>query len=488
MQSPFLRTSTLPILAGLMFLVCLFQPEASWAQPTLQQLLKQLKSRHSPIRLKATQTLASRGKAGLKGLFLALEDRQWRIRDTAAKALFQKGPSILPALAKALRHTHPRVRLHSAEIIGKFGPRAKRVLAALHGAMHDREWGVRVAVTKAIGQAASRRSLQVLSHHLQRDPYWRVRALSAQALATFAPTSPTLRKQLLQATKDRHEAVRYQAALALLKGQPGARTTAPALVRTLQRLMTDTSWRVRWAGADGLGQLGPIARKSIPALQKAFADKQRNIRETAAISLAKMGRHAKHMIPTFVDKLERDDAMPLAMQNLRSPVGRIMVAMRLKKRLPYLKYLFGITRALATFGRLAVPELQRALRRKTNPNPWLIFTLGCIGKDAKRALPMLLKWSRHTRADYRWMAVLAMSRVAPTSTQVRKALWNARKDPDEVVRKAAAQALAECKDPRFLASPAYQALIRDTSRIRLGAKNLIHFMKSRSMTPTVFLK
>lgn len=473
--------------------VWIFSPFSAHADSTEPRVLSaQLKHQHSPIRLRAVHHLVRLGKAGVQGLLYALQDRQWRIRDVAKKGLARLGGSILPQLKLALQSRSPRVRLHVAEILGQIGPSALPALPTLHTTLKDREWGVRVAVMRTLGGLASPTSTALFLHHLQlkNEPYWRVRALAAHGLRSFTSHRYKLTSPLLRSAQDKHEAVRYASLQALLHlhSAPLHLAAQKTLFPALKRRLYDASWRVRWAAAHTLGSWKAGTQKIVQALLRAFRDKKRDIREVAAISLGRIGHPARKAIPLFLRIIERDKAMPLAVRNLRSPLGRMAVAMRLKNKLPYLKMVFGVTRGLAEFGPLAVRPILRSLRKKRRPNPWLLFTLGCIGPRAHQALPLLQQWSRHRHADYRWMALLAMSRIGPQDRLVRMRFWQARKDPDEVVRIAAAQALAEVRDPKFVRSSAYRILKQDRSHVRLGAKNLIHFMKTRSMTPKVFLR
>lgn len=470
-------------------LVCLLGPQDTSAAPSLRALERAFQKQSVPQRMAQAKALAASAHSArsLGVMYMLLKDPRWRIRDVAVKALTRMGPKLTPKLQKGLFHPHPRVRLHVAQVLGTFGQRAKAAEQSLQRAMSDREWGVRVAVASAL---ATLKSISSIPYYIKaiRDRYWRVRAIGAKALGPFVYKRRILLPYLLGGTQDKHEAVRYASTVSLQALAPDRRTDR-LLIKVFIKLLQDPSWRVRWAGADALGKWGSRAKAAVPALRQAFYDKTRKLRIKAALTLGHIGRPAKQMIPVMIAMLQKDDIMHYAVKHMWNPLTRLSAALRMKDRLPYLRRLFSLTRALTNYGSLALRPIEKVLKRPAKmPNPWLLFTLGCLGTKAARSIPIVRRAARHRQVEIRWVAILVLSRIAARSGRARKTLWRARKDTHSLVRLAAAQALAEVKDKRFLQSKAYQTLRQDQSRERQAAKNFLALMKTNSLEPALLWK
>jgi HEAT repeat protein len=106
------------------------------------------------------------------------------------------------------------------------------------------------------------------------------RAEAAEALADLGADGKPALPALLMALGDEGERVRQNALHAIIAIGPDA-AAAQALTNSLK----DSDPLVRALSANALGQLGPLARKSIPALREALHDRDETVQKEAAAAL-----------------------------------------------------------------------------------------------------------------------------------------------------------------------------------------------------------
>jgi HEAT repeat protein len=70
---------------------------------------------------------------------------------------------------------------------------------------------------------------------------------------------------------------------------PGAAALQRVLLRAYRAGLQSNSWRVRKKGANGLAALGPAAREAVPQLEQLLQDKDRRVRDAAALALSRIG-------------------------------------------------------------------------------------------------------------------------------------------------------------------------------------------------------
>jgi HEAT repeat protein len=114
------------------------------------------------------------------------------------------------------------------------------------------------------------------------------RAEAAEALGLLGPNGKTALPALLLALRDEYELVRQNALRSIIAIGPDA-TATQALTDSLK----DSDNLVRALSANALGQLGPLARQSVPALREALKDRDEDVQKEAADALKAIVATAK---------------------------------------------------------------------------------------------------------------------------------------------------------------------------------------------------
>jgi HEAT repeat protein len=201
-------------------------------------------------------------------------------RRLAALALARMGddaaPFAVPRLIEQLQQPEPISRAWSAKALGTFGHNASAAAPELIRLLDHTESGPRNAAIEALAHIGS--------SHPQVIPVF-----SQRVIAWNASTSPE-----------------YQVSLEyLLDGigmiGPVASSCIPFVLRTIE----SPNSRIRLAAVTALGNMGPRADNSIPALAERIVwDSAPDVREHAAIALSKIGEAA---IPQLMSLLTVDD-------------------------------------------------------------------------------------------------------------------------------------------------------------------------------------
>jgi HEAT repeat protein len=110
------------------------------------------------------------------------------------------------------------------------------------------------------------------------------RANAAEALGSLGADGKSALPALLSALGDEGERVRQNALRAIIAIGPDATATQP-----LTNSLKDSDNLVRALSANALGQIGPSARPSIPALREALQDRDENVQKEAADALKAIG-------------------------------------------------------------------------------------------------------------------------------------------------------------------------------------------------------
>ena len=161
---------------------------------------------------------------------------------------------------------------------------------------------------------------------------------SAHALsAVGAPAVSALRGAL----HEKHWSTRAAAADVLGNIGPAARDSAPAMIETLG----DENVWVRRNAVEALGNIAPATLDAVPAVITTLSDTDERVRRNAAVTLAKMGQPANEAIP--------------ALMNCLNDEGR------------YVRYY-----AAVALRRITTPEAQQALWDAMLTSRWCALTTG----------------------------------------------------------------------------------------------------------------
>ncbi len=302
-------------------------------------------------------------------------------------------------------------------------------------ALEDRDWTVRQAAVRELGDArsADRQVVAALGAAL-RDPDSRVRRAAADALGMIGEQAYRAIPDLVAAYDDIDPGV--VAAAARATGHMGRR--ASKAVAALTALLDNKDGRVRAAASESLGQLGARSKSSAADLGAALRDRDPAVRAAAAVALGQLGPKAKVSASDLVRALDdADDAVRDAASG-----------------------------ALVSMGRQAVPVLVRALG---NGDPIflqaVVDTLGRIGPKAVGELTDNLE--DVAQADIsRSYAAMALAQVADRDDSVVPTLTRALADDNASVRMSAAEALGH-------AGAAARASVPDLIRMATDHREIV---------------
>lgn len=205
-----------------------------------------------------------------------------------------------PVLAwvSELREGRSAVRVQAALALAELGPAAREAGPALGTALRDPDPEVRSAAVFALGACTpdTAGTIEGLARALS-DEDWFVRLGAARALENFgsraAPALPALVRALQpnDLIKD-FRPVRCGAVMvAISKIDPRSRELEPAFKMVIGKLLEDEhqgSFGARATGARLLGDCGPAAQSTVPALVKLLQDPQGDVRIAAAEALLKI--------------------------------------------------------------------------------------------------------------------------------------------------------------------------------------------------------
>ena len=261
------------------------------------------------VRKNAARALGAIGPAAqeaVPGLCALLKDDSFpQVRREAAMALgmiHARPEESVPALVRAFKDSDEWARMRAISAVGFFGPKAVSALPAL-AALLEQPAGQRTnaAVTalgamQMIGEPAKPYLLKALNNKLSRS-------LAVEGLGSMGAREAL--PETLKLLKDPDAGVRIAAAKALWKLDP--KQSAAVLPVLIEGVRDQKHWAVRGRAIFVLGEIGPAAKESVPALCEALKDKYEDIRALAAISLGNIGPAAKPAVPQLRAALEDED-------------------------------------------------------------------------------------------------------------------------------------------------------------------------------------
>jgi len=168
----------------------------------------------------------------------------------------EKGAVAVPALIEALSDSSAEVRGHVARALGKIGPKASDAIEVLRKALGDADAVVGIQAAAAMMKIDSdtiTEAMGVLTKAM-KDPSPTVRGEAAAAMALVGEKVPAVINQLIAivGNDNEDENVRIRAAVALGEIGPSAKRALPALSSLLGKG----------------GELGPAATDAIKKIRK----------------------------------------------------------------------------------------------------------------------------------------------------------------------------------------------------------------------------
>jgi HEAT repeat protein len=272
-------------------------------------LLKALDDRDYIVRKNAARGLGIIGPAAgesvskLCALLKGDESQQVRREAAAALGMIHARPEeSIPALLQAFKDSDEWARMRAISATGYFGPDGKDALPTL-AALLEQPAGQRtnagvtaLGAMQMIGEPAKPYLLKALNNKVSRS-------LAVEGLGSMGAREaiPEITKLL----KDPDAGVRIAAARSLWKLAPKqAATVVPVLIEGVK---DQKHWAVRGRAIFALGEMGPAAKESVPALREGLKDKYEDIRALAATSLGNIGAAAKAAVPDLRAALKDED-------------------------------------------------------------------------------------------------------------------------------------------------------------------------------------
>ena len=426
----------------------------------------------------------------------ALADKNDGVRRKAAFALGRIAPGgkdVLPVLIKAFSDPNEDVRAAASEAVGKFG---KEAVPALVETLREKKTPQSIQAARALGEMGSdaKDAIGALKDLLYAQGAWQSEA--AEALAKIGKASiPTL----VEATKDQQASTRLAAIEALAKvgaeavpdlvdalGNKHAdvrraaaahlepmRVNDKMVVLGLAYALKDEDEEVRRHCAQGLQNLGLMAKLAAPKLKEALIDINFHVRIAAYYALAQMneeptGLLRKYMkdekanvripaaallivtngdneaVPVLVDGLkEKDFALQMqsafALAQRRQEVGKITPIFidGLKSKSPGVREqsIQGL-QMLGAGGEKAAPALLQIMQSYPVPHhkQQALQALQQVGGDPKVMVPALKKMLEDKDAGVRLSALQVVWRYGPDAIPLIVACFE---DKDENIKQNA---------------------------------------------------
>jgi HEAT repeat protein len=312
--------------------------------------------------------------------------------------------------------------------------------------LQDRDWRVRRAAARRLGEIASRDKPVVagLSAALG-DGDSRVRKSAATALGRIGPGAARATPFLIERLEDEDPQVSLSAARAL--GLIGRRASRAA--RHLRPLLQDSDSNVRLAAADSLGRMGRSTSASVATLAGLLDDSDAGIRAATASALGRSGKKAAGTVAELVGLL--NDGTPAVRAAAAEALGEIGepavpdLISSLNNGNPV--FLRAAVEALSNIGEKAVPALIDALehdQRELLVRQFAAKALARIGNAKGRVVPALVERLEDESPQIRIAAIEALGNLGPAANAATGALVDVIEDQDEelLVREYAITAAA----------------------------------------------
>jgi HEAT repeat protein len=417
----------------------------------VEPLIAALKDTDKDVRQAAAVALGKIGDArAVEPLIAALKDEERDVRAVATEALVKIGTLAVEPLIAALKDRDSDVR-QAAYVLGEIGD--ARAVEPLIAALGDERSDVRQAAAKALD-------------HLGWKPaqdesagwYWMAKRDWDKCVALGALAM----EPLIAALKDAEWRVHHAAAEALVK------IGAPA-VEPLIAALKDAEWRVRLDAAYALGKIGDT--RAVEPLIAAIKDRDSDVREAAAYALGAIG-DARAVAPLIAALKDEE-------WDVRWAAAHALDRLGWKPEQDEIAGWYWMAKRdwdkCVALGSFAVEPLIAALKDKDSD----------VREAAAVALDHLgWKPAQDESAGWYWMAKRDWGKCVALGALAVEPLIAALKHKDSDVRKVAAEALGEIKDPRAV-EPLIAALKDKDSDVRkAAAEALVSLYRNASLSET----
>ncbi|HUY92107.1 MAG TPA: HEAT repeat domain-containing protein [Pirellulales bacterium] len=432
------------------------KPGAEVMLPIMVKILEQADPQGAMLVIDTIAELG--GDKAIAGLTNALKNE--RACYWACLALGEAGAkakSAVPALVKVLSDDRTEIQVQALITLGKIGPDAAPAVAEITPFLKVEQPAVQYAAAYALGDIASPAGAEALKQARRSDDPM-LKTIAVWGLAKISPDSKVLMReaaeQLVASLKSDDKYVRQAAARALVELRPDPELVRPALLAAL----ADDDPAVRGNIVEAVAALGASAT---PDLVKGL--KNPNFRDASAAILARIGPPAKAALPALLAAL--DDATSTERSSADDFHAEALVAIALigpqdpavvKKCTAMLNSENDRVRRTATYALgkagAAAKGAMSALRGQLNGDDetlrmvtlWALLQITPGDQQiVKAAVPGLTKALEDSRPLVRLEAVLALGKLGSQAASAKAALEQLADDPDEAVRRAAAEAVEQ---------------------------------------------
>jgi HEAT repeat protein len=380
------------------------------------------------------------------------------------------GPCAIPELTDALSNAEDAIdKAYLMQVLARIGPSAESAVPGLIRALSSPCLPVRISAAEALANIGLpvESAVPALVAGLS-DPFADGRQAMAACLAHIGAAAEPAVPALLPLLADREDEVREAAAAALEQIGP---KTVPALIELVQTLdvqrlktwfeskMDVTQWHasstvgavaidpqkilmnLSWTAYDIMkerssleaaqiaalrimGKLGPAAQAAVPALSKAVADSNPDIRSAAVQALGQIGSTARNVIPGLVQLLGDSSesvrtASVMALGKIdpnwasgpaAADSAAILARQLGSEGIPGEIAVHSLT-AIGTAAVAALVEVLESGDRIAQENA--AKTLGQIGAGAKAAIPALTSATQKSHPWVQAEAAKALAKIDP---------------------------------------------------------------------------
>ncbi len=297
----------------------------------------------------------------------------------------------------------------------------------------------RIEAIDKLGRLGSKEAVSTLIRQLGSDSPL-VQAHAAHALGEIGPKARDASEALISLVASDNETLRREAVRALAKIRPGPKLVVPALARLLQ----DSSPAVRTSALHAIAEVGQPA---VPMLIEALGNEKTDY--WAMLVLAELGPDAKRAVPALIEQLS-------------SP--------RAENRREALICLGKIGPASAP----AIGAIEKLLDAKRGKVVLAVaYALGSIGPEAKKAADRLKPYAADPDQLTRLACAWAIARTNPNDKalvrRATKILAESLRSKKERVRMAAVRGLASLKPGPAIAIPAIREALMGADKETLNA-------------------
>jgi HEAT repeat protein len=404
------------------------------SKPAIAALIDNLKADSVPQRLEAIQLLEGFGEDGAPAtplLLAQLDDRDRRLLVPANQMLIRLGRAAVPGLRDALEGNGAGRRA-AAETLAFLGPRGRQAIPALRRCLNDANAEVRIHSARAL---------------------W-VMGQSDEAVATV----------LEEAFPAREFALGQAILLSLDQAPYRPKTAAAVLIAALR----DGNVMNRLLAARLLWETEGQADKVLPVFRAVLSEPALGYQERAAHEASRLGRHAKPLLTSLLDKLQS--------RGSSRELTAAIAAIGPEAVPPLVELLDGpranpaqATQAALLLGRLGKPAAEKMLplldREDKELRLKVCQILASVGPGAAAAVPRLIQLLADPNARVRQKAASALGGIGVAAVKAAPSLVNTARDADVSVHLASLLALEALHAPAETVRPVAVAALKDENPV-----------------------